>query len=97
MKVVGIPVAVQFPRSGLLKNWLSCLSEKLNRLRDRNKKLVVLLFVLVSVAVVSGLLIRGASGEYSAGLAKPNWEPPLIYYDSLFHKTQTKQLYEKAD
>lgn len=90
MRILGITVSAAFQESDFLEKYASLLSNRINRLSEHAKKQLILGFILLSIAVLGGNLILGITAESTTSLRIPAWEPPLIYYDSLFHKPITK-------
>jgi hypothetical protein len=84
MKIIGITVAFAFGKSTFLDKYASLLSIKINRLSEDAKRQLVIAFILLSVAMCSWIFFQGISKENTAALRIPVWEPPIIYYDSLF-------------
>lgn len=89
MRILGITVGAP-SESVFLEKYARLFSTKINRLSEHAKKQLILAFILLSVAVIGGNLILGISSEKTASVHFPVWEPPLIYYDSLFYKPITK-------
>ena len=94
MKVMGMSVHVKFPMPTKLQEWCSGVSIRLNRLTDREKKQLLLGFILLTVTLFTGMLIGGITRGHSAGLQLQDWKPPLVYYDSVLHDAMTRQFYE---
>ncbi len=94
MRILGIPVYIQIRKSAFIEKHVKLLSSQLNKGTDQTKKQVVLAFILLSVGVCSGLLIKGLSKEPITVLQIPEWESPLILHDSLYNNSQTKRAYE---
>jgi hypothetical protein len=90
MRILGITVGAPFKESVIIEKYASLLSNRINRLSELAKKQLILGFILLSIAVLAGNLILGISAGSTTSLRIPVWEPPLIYYDSLFHKPITK-------
>lgn len=94
MRILGIPVYIQIRKSAFFEKQVKLLSSRLNKASDQTKKQVVLAFILLSVGVCSGLLIKGLTTPPITVLQIPEWESPLILQDSLYNNSQTKRAYE---
>ena len=94
MKLMGMSVVVKFSTPTQLQEWSSKVSARLNRRTDREKKQLLLAFILISVTLCTGMLIRGITRGHFAGLQHPDWKPPLVYYDSVLHDAMTGQFHE---
>ncbi|WP_339750814.1 hypothetical protein [Algoriphagus aquimarinus] len=94
MKILGIPVYIQIRESAFFEKQVKLLSYLINKGSDHTKKQVVLAFILLSVGMCSGLLIKGLSKEPMSVLQIPEWESPLILHDSLYNNSLTKRAYE---
>ena len=97
MRLLGISFSVHFPESVAVKKFISQLSAKLNRFSDKTKRQLVIVFVLLAVSLSAFILLQGFSRTHSARLQIPDWEPPLIYYDSILYHKLTELDYETTD
>tara|TARA_R110002020_G_scaffold47293_1_gene134626 strand:- start:187 stop:471 length:285 start_codon:yes stop_codon:yes gene_type:complete len=80
---MGVHIHFRTPVWQKASSWMDSFSVKFNRLPVKDKKQVVVLFVLLSTMIYCGLLHWETNSVVSFSSIPPDLEFPLIYYDSI--------------
>ncbi|MGX7835531.1 hypothetical protein ACWKSR_10305, partial [Campylobacter fetus subsp. venerealis] len=80
---MGVHIHFPIPVWQKASSWMDSFSVKFNRLPVKDKKQVVVLFVLLSTMIYCGLLLWETHKAIPISTMPPDLEFPLIYYDSI--------------